>query len=59
VDFPNVDERRHLLRLWLSPAEDRPLPASYLEILGGSTQVGDRGGIRIQGHQEGVVLEAE
>jgi hypothetical protein len=59
VDHPDIDQRRHLLRLWLSPAQDRPLPPVYSEILGGSVQVGDRGGIRIQGFQESIVLEAE
>ncbi len=38
-DFDDVDQRRHLLRLWLAPAVDRPLPESYKEIYGGSVEV--------------------
>jgi hypothetical protein len=58
-DHPDIDQRRHLLRLWLSPAHDRPLPPVYSDILGGSVEVGDRGGIRIQGFAESIALEAE
>ncbi len=25
-DYPTFDDRRHLLRLWLTPADERPLP---------------------------------
>jgi hypothetical protein len=32
-------EKRHLLRLWLSPAEERELPPVYGELYGGSLQV--------------------
>jgi hypothetical protein len=28
-DWPEVDRRRQLFRLWLSPPADRPLPASF------------------------------
>lgn len=38
-------KQRHLLRLWIAPPEERPLPDAYLEIMGGSTEVGKRGGI--------------
>ena len=44
--FPSLDhlpqdpsKQRHLLRLWLSPAEERPLPAGYADIMGGSLEV--------------------
>ena len=38
-DWDDVDQRRHLLRLWLAPANDRPLPDSYKEIYGGGVEV--------------------
>ena len=38
-DWDDVDQRRHLLRLWLAPANDRPLPDSYKEIYGGGIEV--------------------
>lgn len=53
------ERTRHLLRLWLSPPADRPLPACYAEIMGGSTVPGMRGGIFIQGAQPHIPLEAE
>ena len=40
---------RHLLRLWLAPPVERPLPPVYEELYGGSVTVGARGGIRIDG----------
>jgi hypothetical protein len=30
----DLKERRHLLRLWLSPAEERELPPAYEELYG-------------------------
>lgn len=43
-DYPEIERRRHLLRLWLCPENGRPLPDSmlerYLDI-----RIGDRGGI--------------
>jgi hypothetical protein len=59
TDWEDVEQRRHLLRLWLAPENDRPLPEEYLEIYGGSVEVGRRGGIRVEGTKEHVVLEAE
>ena len=38
-------KQRHLLRLWVSPPEERPLPEAYREIMAGSLTVGNRGGI--------------
>ncbi|KIZ05655.1 hypothetical protein MNEG_2302 [Monoraphidium neglectum] len=58
-DYDDVDQRRHLLRLWLAPAVDRPLPESYKEIYGGSVEVGNRGGIHVEGTEEHISLEAE
>jgi hypothetical protein len=43
-DFPETERKRHLLRLWLSPPDARPLPPVFAECYGGVT-VGDRGGI--------------
>lgn len=48
VDWPDLDKRRHLLRLWLSVSGDRNLPPSFKERYGQIT-VGDRGGIITQG----------
>lgn len=60
TDHPDVDRRRHLLRLWLSPVNDRPLPECYSDLLGGSVQIGNRGGIRVPGAVTNPIpLEAE
>ena len=59
VDHPEDDKRRHLLRLWLAPDDERPLPDYYAELLGGSVEVGRRGGIRVSGYDLNVPLEAE
>lgn len=58
-DYPEVDRKRHLLRLWLSPIEDRPLPPHYAELLGGSVEVGNRGGIHVQGVDLCITQDAE
>jgi hypothetical protein len=47
-DWPEVERKRHLLRLWLAPAGARKLPAVFAECYGGLT-IGDRGGIICQG----------
>ncbi|HAD28405.1 MAG TPA: taurine catabolism dioxygenase TauD [Rhodobacteraceae bacterium] len=44
LDWPNPNQRRHLMRLWLSIEGDRPLPECFKERYG-SIQVGNRGGI--------------
>ncbi len=36
-DWPEPERRRHLLRLWLAPAEARPLPAVFAERYGSVT----------------------
>lgn len=46
-DSPKREERRHLLRLWLSAPNDRPLPHIFEERFG-SIEVGNRGGIAIE-----------
>lgn len=43
-DWPEVERKRHLLRLWLSPPNGRPLPPVFAECYG-TTTIGDRGGI--------------
>jgi Taurine catabolism dioxygenase TauD, TfdA family len=47
-DWLEPERKRHLLRLWLSPPEARPLPPVFAEIYGGLTP-GDRGGIICKG----------
>ena len=44
----NWEERRHLLRLWISPPHDRPLPEEFAA-LWGSIKPGNRGGARRHG----------
>jgi len=44
VDWPDAAQRRHLMRLWLSPHGDRPLPPVFAQRYG-SLEVGNRGGI--------------
>jgi len=43
-DWPEPSRRRHLLRLWLAPAEARPLPEVFAQRYGSVTP-GDRGGV--------------
>ena len=40
TDGAEPGQTRHLLRLWLSPPNERELPAAYSEIMGGSLEVG-------------------
>ena len=47
-DWPEVERKRHLLRLWLAPPDARPLPPVFTECYGGTT-IGDRGGIICKG----------
>src|SRR5262245_31815625 len=48
VDWPEPERKRHLLRLWLAPADARPLPPVFAERFG-STTPGDRGGVVVAG----------
>jgi hypothetical protein len=43
-DWPEVERKRRLLRLWLSPHGARPLPPVFAGCYGGLT-IGNRGGI--------------
>ena len=61
ADFENwlqPERHRHLLRLWLAPAEARPLPEVFAPRYG-SIAPGDRGGIVVSGTTFRVPLEAE
>tara|TARA_B110000503_G_scaffold4650_1_gene6138 strand:+ start:7504 stop:8574 length:1071 start_codon:yes stop_codon:yes gene_type:complete len=44
LDWPDSTKRRHLMRLWLSMPDDRPLPEYYKQRYG-SIEIGNRGGI--------------
>jgi len=44
TDWPEPERRRHLLRLWLAPADARPLPPVYAQRYG-SVVPGARGGV--------------
>ena len=44
IDWPDQDRRRHLLRLWLSVPDDRPLPPVFCQRYG-SIEIGNRGGV--------------
>ena len=44
LDWPEPENRRHLLRLWLSLSGDRPLPEVFKQRYG-SIEIGNRGGI--------------
>jgi hypothetical protein len=56
-DWPELERKRHLLRLWLAPPGARPLPASYAERYG-SVVPGDRGGVIVPGQTLNAPLEA-
>jgi hypothetical protein len=47
-DWPEVERKRHLLRLWLAPTNARPLPPVFEERFG-SVVPGDRGGVVVRG----------
>jgi hypothetical protein len=55
-DWPNAHQRRHLLRLWLCMAGDRPLPDCFKQRYG-SIEVGNRGGILTKGTKLNVPLD--
>jgi hypothetical protein len=59
VDWDNPEDKRHLLRLWIAPEKERPLPDAYLEIYGGSVEIGNRGGIRVKDTIEHISFDAE
>ncbi len=55
VDYEEPTRRRHMLRLWLSMQDDRPLPDSFKQRYG-SIEPGNRGGIITKGTQLHVSL---
>lgn len=59
VDFDEPEKKRHLLRLWISPEDERPLPAVYEELYGGTVEPGKRGGIICSDTVLHIPLEAE
>ena len=58
MPLQEVDKRRHLLRLWVAPPNERPLPDEYAELWGATTP-GKRGGIYVGNVNLAVPLEAE
>ena len=50
VDHPEPEKRRHLMRLWLSIPDDRPLPDVFASRYG-TTEIGNRGGIIVPGSE--------
>ena len=56
-DWPELENRRHLLRLWLSAPNDRPLPKIFKERYG-SIEIGNRGGVAVEGLKPVAPLEA-
>ncbi len=54
-DWPAPERRRHLLRLWLSLPDDRPLPKVFAERYG-SIEIGDRGGVIVKDTRLNVPL---
>lgn len=55
-DWPDASKKRHLLRLWLSVAGDRPLPDCFKQRYG-SIEIGNRGGIITKGTKLNVPLD--
>jgi len=55
-DFPEPERKRHLLRVWLAPANARPLPQIFAERFGSVTP-GDRGGITVKGSRPTIAFD--
>ncbi len=55
-DWPEIERKQHLLRLWLAPPGARPLPPVFSECYGSLT-IGDRGGIICKGTRLHAPLE--
>jgi hypothetical protein len=55
TDFGDADLKRHLLRLWFSPANSRALPASFKPFFGDISPGAKRGGF--PGHGDGMVFK--
>jgi len=57
-DWPEPERKRHLLRLWLAPANARQLPPVFAERYGRTTP-GERGGVTTPGIRLTAPLDAE
>jgi Taurine catabolism dioxygenase TauD, TfdA family len=57
-DWLEPERKRHLLRLWLAPANARPLPPVFAERYG-RISPGDRGGVTMPGMKLTAPLDAE
>ena len=55
TDWPEPERRRHLLRLWLAPADARPLPPVFAQRFG-SVVPGARGGVTSAAGQRVALL---
>ena len=55
-DWPEPERKRHLFRLWLAPAQGRPLPAQFAQRYG-SVEPGKRGGIVVKGTRLNISLD--
>ncbi|WP_371748372.1 TauD/TfdA family dioxygenase [Bradyrhizobium sp. CCBAU 53338] len=55
-DWPDANQKRHLLRLWLSMEGDRPLRDCFRQRYG-SIEIGNRGGIIVKGTSLNVPLD--
>lgn len=55
-DYPELDRKRHLLRIWIAPPGARPLPEVYAERYGSITP-GDRGGVVVPGAKPIIPFE--
>ena len=55
TDHAEPDLKRHLLRLWFSPANSRELPESFKPFFGDTSPGAKRGGF--PGHEDGMVFE--
>jgi hypothetical protein len=57
-DWPEPERKRHLLRLWLAPANARALPPVFADRYGSITP-GERGGLTMPGVKLTAPLDAE
>jgi hypothetical protein len=57
-DWPELERKRHLLRLWLAPVQARPLRPIFAERYG-SVVPGQRGGVEVSGTQYKIAWEGE
>jgi alpha-ketoglutarate-dependent taurine dioxygenase len=57
-DWAEPERKRHLLRLWLAPADARPLPPVFADRYG-SVVPGERGGVSVPGMKLTIAWESE